>query len=223
VEGQDIIREITYFRYCGEVNTEKVLAAARRRCLELGIGQMVVASETGRSALRALECLAGSPLRLVVVTHPPAETWGPRGDIPIGLGRPEYAAAREKLIAAGVTIVQGTRPLAPLSRSLGWDAPTPETVIDRTLELFGAGTKIAIEVAVMATDAGAVPPETDIVTCAGTFKGLDTALVVRTAYSWSFFAEFEVRESVARPRRRVHRLPEHESAEWKGDLEAYYR
>lgn len=219
---QDVTREITYFRYCGEVNTEKLLAAAGRRCLELGVGQVVIASETGRSALRALESFAGLPVRLIVVTHPPAETWGPKGDIPIGLGRPEYAAVREKLVAAGVALVQGTRPLGPLSRSLGWDAPTPEMVIDRALGLFGAGTKIAIEVAVMATDAGAVAPGIDIVTCAGTFKGLDTALVVRTAYSWSFFADFEVREIVARPCCRVHRLPEHESAEWKGDLEAYY-
>ncbi len=59
-------------------------------------------------------------------------------------------------------------------------------------------------------------------TCAGTFKGLDTALVVRAAGSMGFFKEFEVREIVAKPSRRVRKLPEYEFENWKGDLDKYY-
>ena len=51
VQIEDFARDIVYFRYFGEVNTEKVLRLARKRCKELGISKMVVASETGRSAL----------------------------------------------------------------------------------------------------------------------------------------------------------------------------
>ena len=40
-----------------------------------------------------------------------------------------------------------------------------------------------------------------IVACVGTFKGLDTALVVKAAGSMGFFKEFE---------------------NWKGDLDKYY-
>jgi len=65
-------------------------------------------------------------------------------------------------------------------------SPTPETLVDRTFELFGAGTKIAIEVAIMATDAGFISEGEEIISCAGTYKGLDTALIVRTAYSMNF-------------------------------------
>ena len=123
---------------------------------------------------------------------------------------------------SGCRIVQGTRPLAPPSRSIGWDYPTPEGVIDKTLEIFGAGTKIAIEAAVMATDSGEVDEGEEIVSCAGTYKGLDTALLVKTAYSMNFFKKFEVREVIAKPLCRVKKLPEFECENWKGNLEDYY-
>ena len=152
----DVERAVSYFACCGEANTEKVLDAVRRRCEERGPGIVVVDSETGRSALRSLEAFRGLPIELVVVTHFPAKTQGPRGDIPIGLGRPEYADARRRLLEEGASIVKWTSPFAPPTRSIGWNFPTLETVVDKTLEVFGAGTKIAVEAAVIAADAGEV-------------------------------------------------------------------
>jgi len=221
MEG-DVERKITYFRYCGEVNTEKVLHAAKLRCKEKGLNKVVIASETGRSAIKALNIFKGTKIKLIVVTHYPATTWGPKGDIPIGLKRKEYAKTLKKLEENGVKIVQGTRPFAPPTRSINWEFPTPEGIIDKTLEIFGAGTKIAIEAAVMATDAGEVDAGEEIVSCAGTYKGLDTALVVKTAYSGGFFKEFEVREIIAKPICRVKALPEYKYENWKGNLNQYY-
>jgi len=221
MEG-DVERKITYFRYCGEVNTEKVLHAAKLRCEEKGLNKVVIASETGRSAIKALNIFKGTKIKLIVVTHYPATTWGPKGDIPIGLKRKEYAKTLKKLEENGVKIVQGTRPFAPPTRSINWEFPTPEGIIDKTLEIFGAGTKIAIEAAVMATDAGEVDAGEEIVSCAGTYKGLDTALVVKTAYSGGFFKEFEVREIIAKPICRVKALPEYKYENWKGNLNQYY-
>ena len=218
----DATREITYFRYCGEVNIEKVLHGAKKRCEELGIDEIVIASETGRSALKAVDAFRGTKTKIIVVTHYPATTWGPKGDIPIGLMREEYSETRKKLLENGVKIVQGSRPFAPPSRSIKWEFPTPEGILDKTLEIFGAGTKIAIEAAVMATDAGEVNEGEEVVSCAGTYKGLDTALVVRTAYSMNFFKDFEVREIIVKPRYRVRELPEYKYENWKGDLDKYY-
>lgn len=218
----DITREITYFRYCGEVNTEKVLHAARKRCEELKINKIVIASETDRSALKAVDVFRAINTKIIVVTHYPATTLGPRGDIPIGLMRKEYSETKEKLLENGVKIVQGSRPFAPPSRSIKWDNPSPEGVMDKTLDVFGAGTKIAIEVAIMATDAGEIDEEEEIISCAGTYKGLDTALVVRTAYSMNFFKDFEVREIIVKPICRVRELPEYKYENWKGDLDEYY-
>lgn len=152
-------RLVLYFRHCGEANTDRLLARVKEWCEEAGCCRVVIASETGRSALRALDVFEGSGIGLVVVTHYPARTTGPRGEIPIGLRRPEYTAALRRLEEAGVPVVQGTRPLAPPTKSLGWGYPTPPAVVDRTLELFGAGTKIAVEAALIATDTGALGGE----------------------------------------------------------------
>jgi hypothetical protein len=218
----DFERRVLYFRFCGEVNTEKVLRAVRLRCEELGLNKVVIASETGRSALKALDVFRGADINMIVVTHYPATTWGPKGEIPIGLKRKEYAETFKKLTDNGARIVQGTRPFAPPSRSINWDYQTPESIVDKTLEIFGAGTKIAIEVAIMATDAGEVDDGEEIISCAGTFKGLDTALLVKTTYSMNFFKEFEVREIVAKPICRVKKLPEYKYENWRGDLDKYY-
>jgi len=216
-------RSTFYFHYRGEVNTQKALELARERALELKLEKMVVASETGRSALKALKVLKGTDIQLIVVTHPPASTMGPKGEIPIGLGRPEYQHVKRYLEEHGAVVIQGTRPFGGIGRALGWKAAVPATFVDETLELFSSGTKIAIEAAVMATDAGAVEAGEEVVTLGGTFKGLDTALVVKAAYSYSIFPEFEVLEVIAKPRHPGKRLPEYEQEGWKGDLEQYYR
>lgn len=222
MEEEVIFRKNAYFKYCGEINTDMTLKLAKERCLDLGISKIIVASETGRSALKALEVFKNVDIQLIVVTHPPATTWGPKGDIPIGLYREEYSDIRRKLIESGVSLIQGTRPFAPPSRYLDWKYPTPESVIDKTLEIFGAGAKIAVEASLMATDAGAVGEGEVVVSCAGTYKGLDTALVVKTSYTMNFFKSFEVKEIVAKPLCRVKRYPEFESENWKGDLDWYY-
>lgn len=180
---EDAERKVTYFRYCGEVNTEKVLYAVKSRCKETSLNKVVIASETGRSAIKALEILKETSIKMIVVTHYPATTWGPKGNILIGLKRKEHAKTMKILEENGVKIVQSTRPFAPPSRSINWEYPPPEGIIDKTLEIFGAGTKIAIEAAIMATDAGEVEEDEEIISCAGTYKGLDTALVVKTAHS----------------------------------------
>jgi hypothetical protein len=215
-------RDVRYFNCCGEANTDDLLEVVKTRCTQLGPEKVVIASETGRSALKALEIFRGADIKMVVVTHYPATTWGPKGDISIGLKRDEYTDNLKRLMNNGVNVVQGTRPFAPPSRSLNWDS-TLEGIIDKTLELFGAGTKIAVEVAVMATDAGEIGEGEEIVSCAGTFKGLDTALLVKTAFSMNFFKEFEVKEVIAKPSCRVKKLSEHEYKNWKGNLDKYYR
>jgi hypothetical protein len=216
-EELGIVRPTFYFQWRGEINTWKVLKLARERALELGISKMVLASETGRSALKALEALKGTKIGLIVVTHYPAQTWGPKGDIPIGLTRPEYVHVKRFLEKHGAIVVQGTRPLGGIGRSVGWDAPVPATFVDKALELFGAGTKIAIEATLMAADAGVLDPGQESVTLAGTYKGLDTALVVRTSYSGSLFSEFEVLEVICK-----QRLPEYAQEGWKGNMDQYY-
>lgn len=215
-------RKVRYFNYCGEINTDKLLETVKQYCINNDYRNVVIASETGRSAVKALETLKKTNIKIIVVTHYPATTWGPKGNIPIGLKRKKYADNLKKLLDNRVKIVQGTRPFAPPTRSLNWET-TAEGIMDKTLELFGAGTKIAIEAALMATDAGEINENEEIISCAGTFKGLDTALLVKTSYSMNFFKNFEVKEIIAKPSCRVKKLPEHTYEKWKGNLEKYYK
>lgn len=217
-----IERSTVYFKCCGEANTGRLLQAVKLRCRDLQSRKVVIASETGKSALKALEVFKETGIKIVVVTHYPAFTPGPKGKIPIGIRRREYAETLRSLADAGIKIVQGMVPFAPPSRSLGWDYLTPEGMVDKTLELFGSGAKVAIEAAVMAADAGEVGEGEEIICCAGTYKGLDTALVVKATYSMNFFKEFEVREIIAKPACRVKVLPGGKYENWKGDLDKYY-
>jgi len=59
--------------------------------------------------------------------------------------------------------------------------------------------KVAVEVAVMAADAGLLEGEGEVIAVAGTGSGADTAVVLSPAYSTSFF-ELKVREVIAMPR-----------------------
>lgn len=215
-----------YYKFKGEVNTEHVLRVAIRRAQDLNVKSLIFASETGRSALKALRIMRelGVKLRLIVVTHPPDRTWGPKGDIPIGLNHPRYRKVKERLEKEGIFIVQGTRPFASAARSFDWERMVPDALVYKLLGgIFGQGVKMAIEAALMATDAGAVSRGDIVVSLGGTFKGLDAAIVCKTTYSYYFLQEFEVLEIIAKPWKPRVRYPEHEDPEWRGDLDQYYR
>lgn len=225
MQGGVIEREVYYYKFKGEVNTGHVVRVAVKRALEIKASALIVASETGRSAIKAAKVIKdmGGDLRLIVVTHPPDETWGPHGKIPIGLRHPHNVNALRCLEALGAVVVQGSRPFAPPSRSIGWEHPVPEAIIDKVLSIFGQGVKIAIEASLMATDAGAVKRGDIVVSLGGTFKGLDAAIAAKTTYSYHFLKEYEILEIIAKPYYPRVKLPEYQDPTWKGNLDYYYK
>lgn len=199
---------IFYFNNPGEVNTDKVIKLSKKRAFELGINKVIVASDTGRSALKAAKTFKGTNIKLIVVTTPPCTTWGPKGEIPSGI--PDEKV-RKRLREYGVTIVQATPPFFNME------------VVGKTLELFGCGAKIAIQIAIMATDAGIVREDEEVISLGGTYKGLDTALIVKSAVCWDFLKKFEVLEIITKPRSPRVELPEYKDERWKGDIDQYYK
>jgi len=79
----DVERKVTFFEYCGEINTEKVLHLVKQYCEKSDLKKVIIASETGRSAVKAIDIFKGTNIKIIVVTHYPAETWGPKGNIPL--------------------------------------------------------------------------------------------------------------------------------------------
>jgi hypothetical protein len=63
---------------------------------------------------------------------------------------------------------------------------------------MGEGTKVCVEIALMAADAGLIPVDKDIIAIAGTGKGADTALRIRPANAARFF-DLKIREIIAKP------------------------
>ena len=78
-------------------------------------------------------------------------------------------------------------------------------IIAHTLRLFGGeGIKVAVEVSVMAADAGLIPTSREIIAVGGSSGGADSAIVLKAAHMNNFF-DLEIREIIAKPRQRAEK------------------
>jgi hypothetical protein len=63
---------------------------------------------------------------------------------------------------------------------------------------MGEGTKVCVEITLMAADAGLIPVDGDVVAIAGTGRGADTALRIQPVNTSRFF-DLKIREIIAKP------------------------
>lgn len=181
-----------YYRKPGKVNTRDVLEATVRRAGELGIKRILVPSVSGETALTAGEVLGGA-VQIIAITHV------------AGFDEPNVQEMsddnRRRLESAGVRIFTGQHAFGGVGRAVRNKLGTYQVdeIMAFTLRTFGQGTKVAVEIALMAADAGLVRTDEDIISMGGTGKGVDTALVIRPSNSFRFF-ELKVREVICKPR-----------------------
>jgi hypothetical protein len=109
----------------------------------------------------------------------------------------------EELIKKGVKVYTGTHFFGGLGRAvrLKFGGLEVEELAANTLRVFGQGVKVAVEIAIMAIDAGLIPCDKEIISIGGTGQGADTAIVCLPKHGKDFFA-FEVREIICKPRVR---------------------
>jgi hypothetical protein len=171
--------------------TAATVALAVRRAGERGIDRIVVASNTGATA-EAVRRAAPPSVRVVCVSHQVGFRAPGEDEMP--------AEARRALAEAGVPVLTTTHFLAGVDRALRMmqGGHHPADVVAMTLRMLGQGLKVAVEIAVMAADAGLVPPGLDLVSVGGTGRGADTAAVIRPAHGQSFF-DTRVVEILCRP------------------------
>lgn len=163
------------FKKTGAENTWQVAEAAVQAAHAHGVEHIVAASNKGDTAKALLACAQG--LSLVVVTHAcgypkPGEQEFPK-DV-----RAELERADVRFVTASHVLSGAER---GLSRKHG--GVSPVEVMADTLRLFGAGTKVCVEIAVMALDAGLLPYGTPVVAVGGTGRGADTALILTPAHA----------------------------------------
>jgi hypothetical protein len=116
-------------------------------------------------------------------------------------GRNELPDAVEnKLAGQGIPVLRTTHVFAGVERAirLKFGGLGPAETIAFTYRTLGEGTKVAVEIAVMALDAGLIPHGKDVIAVAGTGSGADTAIVIRPAHSRQFF-ETRVKEIICKP------------------------
>jgi len=184
---------VHYFEKPGPQNTDITLRAALERARALGIRQVVVASSHGETARRAQALFGPAGVRVIAVSicHGfEADGW---------TMTPEERRAVE---ATGATVLTGIHALgddvnSAFSEKFGGRAPSE--IVRETLYCFSQGTKVAIEITLMAADAGLLDMSQDVIAIAGTDSGADTALVLTPAYPRKFL-DLRVREFIAKPR-----------------------
>jgi hypothetical protein len=179
-----------YFDKPGKDNTDQALKLAAQRTKALGINEVVVASTTGFTAYRAIEVFDGP--RITVVTYHSGFKEPFKNEMSDDV--------KEDLQGKGITVVAASHALSGLERSIAkkHSGVYPVLIMADTLRLFGQGIKVAVEVAVMAADAGALSGS-DIISIGGSGRGADAALVLKPAHQNNFF-DMRIREIICKPR-----------------------
>ncbi len=175
---------ITYFEETGAANTDAVLALAKQRAQDTGVERIVIASTTGATARKAAAAFAGTNVKLVIVPHQYGFRDEPAFDINLV---PELEQAGHRVHWA--TMLFHTDGL------YGTNAPTALATILRT---FGQGTKVCLEILLMAADGGLISRGEKVIVVAGTGRGADTAFLA-TASTSNRLKEVRIHEILCKP------------------------
>ncbi len=199
-------KSVRYFDEPGPQNTTVLIEAVKERIRGSKIGHVVVASESGATALKVAEALKEFKVKVVCVSayarirlaYPESGKWPSiKGKI------------RKRLEDLGVKIIEETpyifKGVTLDAQFLGRAAPSwaIHEFLGRTM---GYGFKTALEITMIAAEAGAVPVDKEVIAIAGTGRlggGADCALVVKpsTVIGVTDVEKgLEVREIIAIPR-----------------------
>ena len=173
--------KVFYFEKKGSVNTDRALEIALACCEEKGIRKIVVASSTGKTALR-LRDKAKPSIEVIAVTYGAGSKY--REEVE------EFNRNRETMIKKGIQIVRGLHALSATERTFENKYKSgllPLNIVADTLRMFSQGMKVCVEVAVMAAEAGFITPDEEVVAVGGSGTGADTAVIMKPAYAAGMF------------------------------------
>jgi hypothetical protein len=186
-------KKIIYFEKPGPQNTEKTISIAKERAKELGIQEIVIATNHGKTALEAKKAFKNLDANIVAVSICEAfedEGWTMTSE------------EKKKLENNGIKVLTSIHALGDgVGNSFAekFGGKPIEEIVTNTLYRFCQGMKVCVEIVLMAADAGLIPLNKEIMSIAGTDKGADTCIIVKPSYARKFL-EFEIREILAKPR-----------------------
>jgi hypothetical protein len=186
-----IERKTLYFESHGKLNTDALLHYVKEYAQNTRVNSIVVASTTGATGAKASKVFKGK--HVVVVTHF------------CGFNEPGKSELMEQnrkvILKNGAQILTATHALSSVERAIKKElgAVQPLELIAHTLRRMGEGTKVCVEITMMAADAGLIPVDKDVIAIAGSGGGADTALLIKPANASRFF-DLKIREIIAKPR-----------------------
>jgi len=173
-----------------ELDAQSLLDAVKKRAEELGVKTILVASTKGETGVKVAEFFRG--YNVVVVTHSTGF---------LGTDVQELTDEnRARILKAGGKILTATHAFGGLGRAVRRKFSTYQSdeIVANTLRIFGQGTKVAVEIALMAADSGLISLKENVISIGGTGRGADTALVLKPANVQDFF-DVKVHEIICKP------------------------
>ncbi|MFW6384941.1 MAG: hypothetical protein ACOCY7_02270 [Halodesulfurarchaeum sp.] len=174
-----------------DLDTTEVLEVAESYAAEHDIEDVVVASTSGETGVKAANVFDGAGQNLVVVGHA------------TGYDEPNEQELRDDRVveieASGGEVFVGPMAFSNVGGAIAErNGFSSHAVVADVLRLFGQGSKVAVECVLMACDAGLVDVDEPVLSIAGTGDGADTVLLVHAANSLDFY-ESRVLDVIAKP------------------------
>jgi hypothetical protein len=184
------VKKTAYFNEAGEQNTGALLEIVEEYVKKENITTIIVASSTGETGAKVAKAFKGKNTVVVTYCH--------------GFRQPDKSELQEKfkteILVNVAKIFTGTHALSSAERAVrsAFGTLEPLELIANTLRLMGQGTKVCVEITLMAMDAGLIPANQDVVAMGGTGSGADTALRIKPANAARFF-DLQIKEVIAKP------------------------
>lgn len=172
----------------GPLHTAQTIQLAQEAAASRGIGHIVVASSSGKTAQLLLDC----PQSVICVTHAYGFAQPGRNEMPDSI--------RASLESAGMRILSTTHVLSGVERGISRTAQGmyPAEIMANTLRMLGQGTKVCVEIAIMALDSGLLPYGEPVIAIGGSGNGADTAWILTPAHA-SHALETKLHELLCKP------------------------
>ena len=173
------------------LTTEEILKIAKEEAEKRGVDDLIVASTTGDTGLKAAKLFKGSSVNLVIVPHS------------VGFKEPNVNQfdneIKEEIEKLGGTVIFTTMPFHTINDAIRKKVGSSTlTLIADSLRMMGQGTKVCVEIVCMACDAGMIESGKKVIAIAGTSKGADTILLIKSANSRRFF-DLQIIDVIAKP------------------------
>ncbi len=160
----------------GKTNTDNCIAIAVQKAEELSV-PIVAASTKGGTALALIQAIRNKGLPIPVIVVRTVFSFHEQNRFRMD------EQTEQQLLSCGVRIVSAAHALSGAERGLStkFQGAYPVEIIAHTLRMFGQGTKVCVECATMALDAGVVEYGKPVIAIGGTGGGADTCVLITPA------------------------------------------